>query len=50
MPKAFVEKDIADIQTVDLMEEKTIKTLADKYQVSTHAFAFRLAYLGYVQQ
>jgi Zn-dependent peptidase ImmA (M78 family) len=50
MPKAFVEKDIADIQAVDLMEEKTIKSLAEKYQVSTHAFAFRLAYLGYVQQ
>jgi len=50
MPMAFVEKDIADIQAVDLMEETTIKSLAKKYQVSTHAFAFRLAYLGYVQQ
>ena len=50
MPLAFVEKDMADIQTVDLMEETTIKSLAKKYQVSTHAFAFRLAYLGYVQQ
>jgi Zn-dependent peptidase ImmA (M78 family) len=50
MPKAFLEKDLANIETVDLMEEKTIKSLAEKYQVSTHAFAFRLAYLGYVQQ
>jgi len=50
MPKTFLERDLANIETVDLMEEKTIKSLAEKYQVSTHAFAFRLAYLGYVQQ
>jgi len=50
MPKAFVEKDLEDVGFVDLMEEKTIKALADKYQVSPHAFAFRLSYLGYVQQ
>jgi Zn-dependent peptidase ImmA (M78 family) len=50
MPKTFLEKDLANIESVDLMEEKTIKSLAEKYQVSTHAFAFRLAYLGYVQQ
>jgi len=50
MPKAFVDRDVADIQAVDLTDENTIKTLAEKYQVSTHAFAFRLAYLGYVQQ
>jgi Zn-dependent peptidase ImmA (M78 family) len=50
MPKAFVERDLAGIEAVDLMEEKTIKSLANKYKVSTHAFAFRLAYLGYLQQ
>lgn len=50
MPQAFVDKDLSEIGAVDLMEEKTIKTLAEKYQVSPHAFAFRLSYLGYVQQ
>jgi len=50
MPKSFVEKDLEKVGPVDLMDEKTIKKLAEKYQVSPHAFAFRLAYLGYVRQ
>jgi Zn-dependent peptidase ImmA (M78 family) len=50
MPKEFIERDLQDIEAVDLMEERTIKSLAEKYQVSAHAFAFRLAYLGYVEQ
>ena len=49
MPRRFVEKDIAEIGAMDLTDEETIKKLAIKYKVSAHAFAFRLAYLGYVQ-
>lgn len=50
MPKSFVQRDLDEIGSVDLTDEDVIKKLADKYQVSPHAFAFRLSYLGYVQQ
>src|SRR6266545_5354665 len=43
MPRAFVEKDLAEIRAVDLSDEGVIKRLATKYAVSPHAFAFRLA-------
>ena len=49
MPRHFIERDLAEIGSVDLTDEDTIKKLAGKYKVSAHAFAFRLAYLGYVQ-
>lgn len=47
MPKEFIEQDLAEIGAVDLSDEPVIKKLASKYIVSPHAFAFRLAYLGY---
>ena len=50
MPKEFVDRDLAELQNEDLTEERTVENLAKKYNVSTSAFAFRLAYLGYVQQ
>jgi len=50
MPKSFIERDLEEIGAVDLNDERTIKTLAEKYRVSSHALAFRLAYLGYVEQ
>ena len=50
MPRAFVEKDLVETGAVDLSDEGVIKKLAEKYAVSPHAFAFRLAYLGYVRQ
>jgi Zn-dependent peptidase ImmA (M78 family) len=50
MPAHFLERDIAEIGAIDLLDETIIHGLADKYGVSTQAMTFRLAYLGYVQQ
>jgi len=49
MPKSFLEKDLAEIDEVDLVDEDQIAALAGKYGVSTQAMTFRLAYLGYVR-
>jgi Zn-dependent peptidase ImmA (M78 family) len=49
MPVQFVEKDIAEIGTVDLLDDEGILAeLAGRYGVSTQAMTFRLAYLGYI--
>lgn len=50
MPAKFLEKDIQAIDSVDLDDESTIAELAAKYNVSTQAMMFRLAYLNYIRQ
>jgi Zn-dependent peptidase ImmA (M78 family) len=50
MPARFLAKDIDQIGTFDLLDEKVIGDLAESYGVSSQAMTFRLAYLGYVQQ
>jgi Zn-dependent peptidase ImmA (M78 family) len=50
MPEKFLVKDVQTIGTVDVLDEDVIKRIAEKYEVSTQAMTFRLAYLGYVQQ
>ncbi|MGD9724443.1 MAG: ImmA/IrrE family metallo-endopeptidase [Pirellulales bacterium] len=49
MPKEFLDRDLADIDSVDLVDEEVIADLARRYGVSTQAMTFRLGYLGYVQ-
>ncbi len=50
MPASFLETDILAIGTFDLIDDAVIQDLADQYAVSSQAMAFRLAYLGYVQE
>jgi Zn-dependent peptidase ImmA (M78 family) len=47
MPEDFLARDIAEMGSVDLNDEKALKGLAGQYKVSSQALAFRLAYLGY---
>lgn len=49
MPVRFLKKDLAQVNTLDLYEDEKLKDLSEKYQVSTQAFTFRLAYLNYIQ-
>lgn len=49
MPMHFIHKDLEAIEALDLEDDSLIFGLAQKYEVSTQAMTFRLAYLGYVQ-
>lgn len=51
MPKTVLEKDLSTIKEIYLLDEEdqTIKTLADKYQVSVRALTYRLVNLGYIE-
>jgi len=49
MPTHFIHEDLATIEALDLEDDSLISGLAKKYEVSTQAMTFRLAYLGYVQ-
>lgn len=49
MPSDFLQKDLANLDSLDLYDEKTIPDLAQKYGVSTQALMYRLQYLGYLQ-
>lgn len=49
MPVAFLERDLAEVEGGDLLDEKVLKPLARKYIVSSQALTFRLSNLGYVQ-
>ena len=49
MPAKFISKDLAEIEAFDLFDDEYLNKLADKYQVSTQALTFRLAYLNYIQ-
>lgn len=51
MPKMLLEKDIAVVQEIYLLDEndQSIKNLANNYQVSVRALTYRLANLGYIE-
>jgi Zn-dependent peptidase ImmA (M78 family) len=49
MPAIFLKEDVKEIGVVDLDDERALAKLARRYEVSTQAMTFRLAYLGYVQ-
>lgn len=49
MPVVFLERDLARIKKIDLIEDSTqLKKLADEYEVSVQALSFRLSYLGFI--
>ena len=50
MPVRFLDRDIRNIGSLDLIDEDVVAALAEKYGVSTQAMTFRLAYLGYLEQ
>jgi Zn-dependent peptidase ImmA (M78 family) len=49
MPVKYIQEELAEIESLDLEDDSIIASLAKKYEVSTQAMAFRLAYLGYIQ-
>lgn len=49
MPAKFISEDLAMVEALDLFDDEYLRNLADKYQVSTQALTFRLAYLNYIQ-
>ena len=48
MPARLIEEDIQRSGTFDLLDERAVKDLAERYEVSSQAMTFRLAYLGYI--
>jgi Zn-dependent peptidase ImmA (M78 family) len=50
MPARFLQSDVEEIGSFDVLDEDVLKDLADRYGVSTQAMTFRLAYLGYLRQ
>lgn len=50
MPRAFLEKDLKDVDVVGPLDDDFVYALADKYQVSTQALLIRLASLGHAKQ
>ena len=50
MPKHFIEKDLATVDYVDLLDDELLRTLTSKYGVSTQALLNRLKNLGYIQE
>lgn len=47
MPISFVYAELESDKFPDLLDDRTISTLADLFRVSVQAITFRLAYLGY---
>ncbi len=50
MPKAFLMKDLADVESVDINDDRSIGELAKRYSVSVQALMIRLTALGYVNR
>ena len=50
MPKAFLERDLAGEEYIDLLDDKFLRELSRKYGVSTQALVNRLKNLGYIQE
>lgn len=49
MPAAFLEKDLADVSHLDVVDEDPIfNELVEKYGVSKRSMTLRLSHLGYV--
>ena len=50
MPREFLERDLANEEFVDLLDDDFLRDLARKYGVSAQALAIRLKTLGYIQE
>ena len=50
MPREFLERDLANEEYVDLLDDDFLHGLARKYGVSAQALAIRLKTLGYIQE
>ena len=50
MPRSFIERDLENEESVDLIDDDLIQSMARKYKVSAQAFAIRLKTLGYIQE
>lgn len=48
MPVRFIERDLAGVE-LNLFDDEQLSALAQRYEVSTQALTFRLAYLNYIQ-
>jgi Zn-dependent peptidase ImmA (M78 family) len=48
MPKSFVERDLEGEESLDLVDDALIQSMAQKYKVSSQALAIRLKTLGYI--
>lgn len=49
MPKEFLDRDLANEESIDLFDDKFLRELGRKYEVSTQALVNRLKNLGYIQ-
>ena len=49
MPHAFLRRDVAAQNTLDLYDDSFVPELAARYGVSVQALMFRLQYLGYIE-
>lgn len=50
MPKQFLDKDLASVTEIDLLDDDFLKDLAREYGVSAQALVNRLKNLGYVHE
>lgn len=50
MPRSFIERDLENEDSLDLIDDELIQSMARKYKVSAQAFAIRLKTLGYIQE
>jgi Zn-dependent peptidase ImmA (M78 family) len=50
MPREFIDRDLANEDYVDLLDDDFLHGLARKYGVSAQALAIRLKTLGYIQE
>lgn len=50
MPSEFLEMDLAELEFLDLLDDKVLLDLARKYGVSTQALVNRLKNVGYIQE
>lgn len=48
MPKSFIERDLEGEESLDLVDDALIQSMARKYKVSPQALAIRLKTLGYI--
>lgn len=49
MPTMFMDRDLMKQHAIDVSEESNVKTLAERYEVSTVAMSIRLSSLGYIR-
>ena len=48
MPRSFLERDLKDLMSKDLLDDKWMQQLAKRYAVSVQAMTNRLVSLGYL--